>query len=280
MTELFDRDAVLQVGSTEIKSRLDSGKVQPLLRFDFDITKASESSPNTAKITLYNLSETNRKSIQKKQFVQLEAGYTNALELLYSGDITIAKSYREEVDWVTEIECGDGGVQYASSRINKSFGKGTSIKNVMKEAFKTLGVDVGNVLNKIDTTTLRKNASQYTNGVVLSGKTSKIVDELMTAAGLQWSIQDGAGLALKPEETTEDPIIELNRSSGLIGSPEFGEDGIINVRSLLRGSIKPGRRIKISAGAIDGFFKVQQVRHVGDTWGNDWYTDIEAKEIQ
>lgn len=279
MTELFDRSISLQVGSLDLTSLTSAKVTSNLLKISFEIEKTSDSPPNRAVITIHNLSESNRKSIQKKQKVLLQAGYVNALEFLYSGDITIVNTHREEVDWITEIECGDGEIQYTSARINKSFAAKTPIKTVMKEAFKSLGIDVGNVLNKIDTTTLRKNISEYTNGAVISGKASKVVDDLMVLAGLQWSIQDGAGVALKLNETTEDPIIELNQASGLVGSPEYGEEGIVIARSLLRGSIKPGRKIKIKSKMFDGFFKVLRVVHTGDTWGTDWYTDIEAKEL-
>jgi len=30
---------------------------------------------------------------------------------------------------------------------------------------------------------------------------------------------------------------------------------------------------------MNGFFRVEKVVHSGDTWGSDWYSELEAKPI-
>ncbi|KKK49424.1 hypothetical protein LCGC14_3135220, partial [marine sediment metagenome] len=85
---------------------------------------------------------------------------------------------------------------------------------------------------------------------------------------------------LRQGGTNGDDQVLLNAASGLIGSPEIGEDGILDARSLLQGKLSPGRPVRIESSAIDdGFFRIEKVIHFGDIAGNEWYSDIEARAI-
>jgi len=64
----------------------------------------------------------------------------------------------------------------------------------------------------------------------------------------------------------------------LIGAPQRQKNGLELV-SLLRPEIKPGRLVKVQSRGIDGFYKCTQVTHAGDFRGNDWYTSINARQI-
>jgi hypothetical protein len=108
---------------------------------------------------------------------------------------------------------------------------------------------------------------------------TKSEDKYVSTAGYQWSIQDGVLQVLAPSETTLETVYVLNSSSGMIGSPEKGEDGTIKGVSLLQGDIRPGRRIQFDSKMVKGTFKTERVIHTGDTWGQNWYTELEAKPI-
>ena len=133
-----------------------------------------------------------------------------------------------------------------------------------------------------------KGTKQYVKGLVLSGQASRELSKIAKRAGFEWSIQDNQiqftrpGQVLDPKEA-----IILNQKTGLIGSPEQGENGLIKARSLLQPGLQPGKRVLIQAGPrdasgvpeIDGFFRVDKVIFSGDTWGGDWYSDIEASPV-
>ena len=101
--------------------------------------------------------------------------------------------------------------------------------------------------------------------------------------GLQLSIQDEQILLLEPGEFLQGRTVvlrppQLNTpGTGLIGSPEPGEDGFINARALIQPGLVPGRRVDLQAENIRGLFRIERVVYIGDTWGPDWYADIEAK---
>jgi len=279
---LFNRDFTIQVGTLKILAREpgEENLTIPTLRVVFSIKKSTASEPNEATIEIYNLSKNNRKLLQEKDAVIIEAGYTKTLQQIFSGDVTLISHIKESVDWVTRIECGDGTKEYRAARINISFGAGTKIKDVLETAVKSMKLELGNTLDKIGLESFRKNKTEFSTGVVLSGLSSDVVSNLMSSAGFQWSIQDKALQVLKPAETTEEEIVFLNAASGLVGTPEIGEKGIVLVKSLLQGEIKPGRKIKIKSKTIDGFFKIESVIHSGDTWGAEWYSDVEGKPLQ
>ncbi len=113
----------------------------------------------------------------------------------------------------------------------------------------------------------------------LSGKVSKLLDKYVTSAGYQWSIQDGQLQVLAPDETLLDMITILSSVTGLVGSPEQSEKGIIKARSLLQPSIIPGRRVTVFSKMITGSYKATKASIFGDTWGTDWYTEFEGKPV-
>ena len=106
------------------------------------------------------------------------------------------------------------------------------------------------------------------------------LDRLCKTLGYDWSIQDGQLQLLGARDTIEpgDAIV-LNPASGMIGTPEPGENGIVEVRSLLIPQLSPGRRVKLEAAAIQGNYRVEKVVYQGDTRGQDWYADLELKPV-
>jgi hypothetical protein len=100
--------------------------------------------------------------------------------------------------------------------------------------------------------------------------------------GYSWSIQDGKFQLLGPEETLGDQAFLLTTATGLVGIPEAGEDGLVKARSLLQPEILPGKLVELQAESLDavnGAYRVEKATFIGDTWGNDWYVDIEGKPI-
>jgi hypothetical protein len=97
--------------------------------------------------------------------------------------------------------------------------------------------------------------------------------------GYSWSIQDKEIQILGPLDTVGGKVITLEVGTGLIGSPQVGEKGIVKVRSLLQTDLLPGRGVKILSRLIDGFFRIEKSTFEGDTWGQAWYVDLECKPI-
>lgn len=277
---LFNRDFAVTIGTKRIAARQEGDKeeVKPTLRVAFKVEKSTNRDPNKATVAIWNLSPDSRATLQSEERipVTIEAGYVDEIGQLFVGDLEFAASERQGPDWVTEFESGDGSRQYRSARINESLAAGTLLQDVLKKSSEALGLGLGNALEKIQSGDFKGGLQEFTTGVTLNGKASDILDKYMTAAGFEWSIQDGQLQVLRPNETTPELVPQLTFSTGLIGSPELGDAGKVRARSLLRSRLAPGSKVEIISTEVDGFFKIEKVVHAGDSWGNDWYSDLEA----
>ncbi len=282
MSELFNRDFRVTLGTRAIRARPDdSEKTRPTLRVTFKIERGISRDPNTAEVAIYNLSKASRSAIQEKTIPTLiEAGYVNNLTQLFSGNLTFARHEREGTDWVSMFEAGDGSVLLQSSRINESFAPGTSIDTVINRVVECSGLGPGNVAEELSKGNFRGALTEFKKGYTSSGKCADELKRLTESAGLNFSVQDGQVQLLRAGGTNGDDAVVLSASTGLIGAPEVGEDGIVSARSLLQGKLSPGRPVSITSTLIDtAFFRIEKVTHTGDTAGDDWYSDIEARPI-
>jgi hypothetical protein len=128
-------------------------------------------------------------------------------------------------------------------------------------------------------------ADSFLTGYVAHGRASTELERLLSARGLEWSIQDGR-LQVLPKRGTTAQVVSLSPDTGLVGSPEYGTPdkkgaaSVLKVKALLQPQIKPGGKIRIDSANIHGvFFRVEEVEHRGDTAGGDWYSDAGATAV-
>jgi hypothetical protein len=292
---LFNRDFTMKIGGAPIniqKVNPLTGDITSALRVTFGIEKSDNRDPNRATVEIFNLSETSRKVLEIGTELAekaraagaiydwpliIEAGYVTTKSQVFSGEILRADSRIEGVDWITTIEAEDGGNKYRSTRISQSFGKGTPLSAVLNSLALALRVGIGNSAAHFALSP--RGLVVFQNGVALNGQVSKLLDKYITSAGYTWSIQDGNLQVLGPDETLLDSIVALSALTGLVGSPDKSEKGIIKVRSLLQPQIMPGRLVTMLSKSINGGYKATKVNHYGDTWGQDWYTEFEGKPL-
>jgi hypothetical protein len=277
---LFDRELVLIAGTLRMASRSRTGRPQPLLRVRFKIVRTLKKQPNTSSVVLYNLSPENRAQLQEKgTVVVLEAGYDGNVHQVFSGGVDYASSKKTGTDWITTLQLADGGERYRKGRMSQSFKGPVKVGDVLQRAAEALGVEFGNLQEKIRTGGLRKAFNEYSNGIAIAGKAEKAIDEIAKAMGLQFSIQDGAILLLEPGETLDQQALRLAPGTGLVGSPEPGEDGVVKLRALLEPNLTPGRKVELVSKAVNGFHRIEKTVMTGDTWGGDWYADCEVRPV-
>lgn len=250
------------------------------LRITFEVVKTSESNANTAKISIYNLKESNRSRFEERDLtVILKAGYSGlnnsdgAIGILFKGNITKASSQRAGADYVTIIESGDAQKELMETNFEKSYSEGTTLKTIVNDliaSFGTNGVAKG-VVKDIT-------ADKLINGGAFSGKAKEILNDLTKRMGIEWNIQDGAIHIEKGISKSETTAVLLNSRTGLIGFPVKREDGIQAV-SLLNYEIKPNKSVKIESDELpetSGIFRVRKATYSGDTHGAQWVTAFEA----
>jgi len=284
MTELFNRRATLQMGTILVDG----------LRIAFKIEKDGQQEPNKAEISVYNLSkDTRSKFVQAPDFVGpvrvpviLQAGYGLDIQEIFNGDLLPSgiSTKRQGNDWITTFRLGDGAESYQTSRIQLSMGKGTKWRDAVLEVIKTLKGDVRSIVNKLMSGEIKDVSgllTEFSNGVVLSGRSMDELNKLMGSAGYQCSWQDGKLEVVAKGKFIDETVPSLGPDSGLIGSPEPGKEGLTKFRCFLRPKIKVYRRVQVISAAQPqgGYYLIAKVAHLGDTGGGDWFTDCEGRPL-
>ena len=286
--ELFSREIVINAGGLRIASRdITQGRIKPILRVSFRVERNEQKDPNPAEVTIINLARESRRRLQEKGILtEIEAGYAGTTSLIFKGDLSYGNTVRQGSDWVTTLQATDSGKKYSGSRVNVAFDAGTSIADAMRTAADALGVGLGNLEQALAAGPSRESAVEYVKGLVMSGPAAQTLDKIARRGGWSWSVQAGQLQVTVPGQVINpDEVIVLNRGTGLVGSPEAGDDGALTARSLLQPELLPGKRVLLQAGRsgdtfeIDGFYRIGKTVMTGDTGSNDWYSDLEMRPI-
>lgn len=284
MTQLFDRTVSVLVSRPVNGDFFRSGALITEirdLRVEFQVEKHLGREPNTCEVKITNLAENTRAEFQTKPLkLRLEAGYDGSPQRLFTGDLRWGDSIRESTDWATTLQIADGGRAYRNGRVRRSYKRGVTALTAVKELARSMGLTVPR--NALAASEL---ASQFAAGIVLQGRSQAELTRVLDRAGMDWSIQDERLQILRKAETRPDAPITIDQDAGMIGVPEYGaperkgKPPTLTVRTLLYPVIGPGMRIRMNSRQVRGLFRVERVAHTGDTRGDTWATEIEAKQL-
>lgn len=269
--ELYDRVASLIIAPTSGADGIELGN----LRFTFSVEKTSTSEGNKANIKIYNLASQTRDSIQiKDQAVSLEGGYKDLSQRIFAGVIKRFEHKRNGVNIVTELECKDGGQDLEGVEFQKTYGTGTSKTKIIRDVIREMPhTDEGMLSSTAITGSISAKLS-------MSGSARRCLDRLAKSWNFEWSIQDGAIQVLDELGTTntQSLALVLSPESGLIGVPVKTDRGA-KFKSLMIPSLKPGSYVTVKSEFLSGHYKVDSLKHAGDTHGTEWSTDCEARSL-
>lgn len=268
------------------------------LRMTFEITMADTSTPNVARIGIFNLADkSTHPAFFRGKTVTVSAGYvTGQSYVLFKGEIQQARNLRADVtDKVLAILATDKSGPRNFAVVNKTLSAGHTYYDramVCADAMKALGAGIG----FIDKDALSK--TKFSRGCALHGGAKTHLREIAFATGTSWSIQKGKLQILGNKNALPGGDIVLNSKTGLVGLPMQTVNGIEGV-CLLNGEIYPGRVVQIDQKSIqaaeydpsitgapnnelldlygisaDGRYKVIYNGHVGDTRGEPSFTNF------
>lgn len=251
------------------------------LRVKFEVVKNSAKDPNTCSLEIYGCSERTRAQLQHKPLaVFLDAGYDGQTHRLFNGDLRYANSRIEGTDWVTKLEIADGARSLSRARVNRSYSSGTSLKTVVSDVVKQMGLRIPTNMNGA-----RELDAQFATGVVIEGLASSELSRLLKPHKISWSIQNSRLQMLRENEVRSDAVLLFTPDTGLIGTPEYGtptkeqKSPSLSLQVMLEPDVLPGGKIKIESKSVNGLFKVERCTHDGDLYGPEWITSIEAKSV-
>ncbi|HKS94990.1 MAG TPA: hypothetical protein VJV74_02530 [Terriglobia bacterium] len=280
------------------------------LRISFEITKTIGSTPNQAKITVYNLSQSRELEIVGRigdlddevlssdiDEVIINAGYKDATQLLFRGNIKHAFRHREGNNHLMVIEAADGDKDIRQTTINVALKAGTTDDQLVDHVVSQFGTTKKGHVIVPDRKRIR--------GQVFSGGAPEVLNALAKQVNGQWSIQDAHLQIVPVDSTLPNEAVVMRSDTGMLSAPEISDKGVkvrclLNPRVIVNGKVQidnndlkqqilkqrtraPGAKPKKKKGTKvlarldpDGIYKVYKVIHKGDTRGTssgDWVTE-------
>lgn len=274
------REASLQIGGK--RYGMDD------LYFEFEVPFEDSDTLQTAKFKAYNLSEATRKGIKRDDVIILNAGYEGDVGAIFVGQVSACSHKHQNTEWITEISATAAMDQWLSSKVSKTYAKGSTAKEIVSDLLNIFGLEIGEftlAVNKV-----------YDRGLVCSGKVKdelkKIVvndckSRFLIRTGSVYINDPSSGLAngivLTPQsgllfsgDEVEESVVAVGSDSQKSSSNKSEEGNYVTRECLLNYHIGPAEQITIQSKSLNGRFIVAKGKHTGTPKGN-WKTTLEMR---
>jgi len=272
---------------------------------------------STGKVTIYNLSATTESDLMLQNTkCEVRAGYTELPGLIYYGAIMRIDRGREDAVNRYLIAHLRAGIQLEQT-VSIALNGVNTVPNAVRAIVDALKgrKPFDNVILVDSTLNVLPPNAEVVNWS-FTGPAKQALDELLGGIPprdgkwrIDWTLKGNHlfltstnrqhDIIARPNTTVERPanaqIIHISETSGMINVPEQLEAGL-RVRVLLSANIEPDNLLEITPPASirgsnpDGFgpktfyadkqWRIVSVRHMGDTWEGDFFTEIEARQVE
>lgn len=256
----WTRNYILSV-QTGDKTYID---ITPPLTLSFRISRNTNASANTARITVLNLSEDTRLKIYKDKYdtkiykgIELRAGYgedVRTLPLIFKGNIKQAYSHRNGVDYQTDIEAYDGGFAFLNGYTERTFAEGTSDFQILGALIKDLPAVNKGVIGSFPGSLPRGNS--------MSGSTTALINQVCKD---NFFVDNEKAYCLQENECFMGNVTEINSNTGLMGSP-LREENLLTFTMMFEPRLQIGQYVHLTSTTeklFNGDYKVIGVEHNG-----------------
>lgn len=264
------------------------------LRITFDVKKDDQTTPNSARICVYNPApDTINQALKEFDTVSLDAGYVDGMGLIYAGNIIQVRRLRKNADIILEISAGDGDTAYNYGVINTTLAAGATSRdklNAMAKAMAIGNVDTGAAVLAAST------GRALPRGKVLYKPVKDYMREFGRDEHAQVFIDSGKLTTIKRDGYLPGTPVELAPGTGLIGAAQQTLDGV-EASSRLNPEIRIGGLVHIDPAylvaadttqqqadkngkkktvhqAAGGYYRVIGTHYTGDTHGQPWNVKI------
>lgn len=272
------------------------------LHVTFEVKHNALGKPATAHICIHNLNaKTEGVILENGHSVMIEAGYQPQYGIIFEGDIIQVFRTREEgLDYKLEIIAATAsdflGINYCRTSLAAGSTPRQVVQAVASQSEYTIEVD--KVSESIMDTPLPR-------GKVIFGYPGDILNDVAKGNDAFYNVSVDGKLEVRKytDPIPEDMCLSLTPWTGLIGTPEYTDEGI-NIKMLLNPNVKIHSMIKINNEWIqrkaidlgnvtnpnmnggskitnqntvfdqDGEYEVYSLIHSGDTHGDEWSTSV------
>ena len=267
---LFNRIVSLQIGP-----RGEEGVELSAFRVSFEVSKDDRGKPaNSATLVVYNLSHDTTSQIKQGDRIVLGAGHDGIARTIFIGDVTKIEGSRSSV----KIEADDGALSISNVNIAKTYDAGTPAGDMIADIAESMGFDGVNISDVEDT---------LSAGFAAIGPAADAISSLSDRFGLTWTVQDYELHVTPKGEPISTDMFLLTYETGLLDVPQritqenyrtVTTKPMYSVRSRLIGHLNPGRLVQVECPTLNGVFRIQKVKHTGDSRGQSFYSDLEVIE--
>jgi hypothetical protein len=250
------------------------------LHINFSVDKCDTETPNTANISLWNLSPAQLATLNEPDcVVTLKAGYGDRMPLIFVGTVTYISTELDGADRETAIEAVDGRVELRDTFVSLSYAGQINSKKIIQDIAGEMGI----------TTSFSYNAEfyDYPNSFSVVGPGRTALDKACGSSGLQWQIQNGILQIKNRNDTMTREVFVLSPDSGLIHIPKkimLSPEGVTQdspgsgdaerpgyeVEYFLNGAIGIGEYVRLESKVATGYFRVHSIEMSGDNIEGDW----------
>lgn len=262
------------------------------LRIQFSVLKTIAQSTNTCTVRVYNLSPSNRDQLgNTSNEVNLFAGYkrNGGSQLLFKGNNSELQTAYTGNDVITELQCADGEKILTDTIVQVSFVANTLVRTIIESIASQISIDT---VFFADSESL-----VYAQGFSASDLAGRVLTDLCNKINLRWTIQNGNLYILKTSKGSEKLPHDVNKNTGMIGSPDQYLDKSYylynelpknidpklgyKIKTLLRPEILPSDNIRLKSERLklDGLFYVISARHSGDNFDNEFNSVFEVVPV-
>jgi hypothetical protein len=278
------------------------------LHCTFEVHKKRNNGGFYAVCRIYNLNtETEDKLVMEGDRLIIEAGYiaqtseestaedgstvTTYQDLQYGkifdGKIVWPSRSRDSnVDYVLTLMAIDGDQPLNLNFISKTVNRGLNSRKILETVAKDSeeATPVNSISDGLSSQALPR-------GKVFFGKPYKYVQDVCRGNAASFYIEDGSLNVTRLQDVKKDEAIVVTPETGLIGTPQQVQFGVsfklllnpaIHLESLIQiknvqvneATTTPGQQVQPLDD--DWVYQVCELTHIGDTRGNDWYTEIQG----
>jgi len=259
------------------------------LRLDWQVAKARSSEPDSASLTIYNLSTVYRALLGttwatwEPLIVRLYIGWGGLPEQVFRGEAWHLVSERVEgTDILTTIQARDGGTALRDTPPGGSTGFGLGLQLAVAQL-------LGQLQLQPSSTAMAAIAAAATGNVAAQGlqhvdvtEPREALDVLLASVGLAWGIADGRFVVYRGGLRDDVLPAVLAPQSGLLNW-RVADDGGIEFEALAQACIVPGGQVTIlgPTGQVmgGGPLRIDEVRFVGSTEGLSTMSGVARKVV-
>lgn len=287
---------VIKANGEEAWKVADSTDSKTALKCTFYIEQNGFQTPWYSEVSIYNLGAKTMNDMimacnEEGASVNIEAGYKNGkYGTIFSGKIFQPLFDRQNVvDYVLTLSCIDGlGLltgNLCSASLKAGYDYALQIATMAKNSMTPISIAENGITPSLD-------SKKAPRGKTFFDVPHDILRDITKDNNASFWIGDNQLNVSKLDDKYEGEAQVYSATTGLIGTPQQTTNGV-SFRVLLNPELKVKRPLmvvkldtkliqqqKLKQGSVvspldkDGYYKIIKVTHIGDTRGNEWYTNL------